>query len=69
MPRGVAVVPPFAIGLSTAPRRAILHVTRCRRRTWEVVKAAAEAFDRGDLDIWIEFFDPEIEWHDLPTLP
>jgi ketosteroid isomerase-like protein len=31
--------------------------------------AADAAFNNGDLDRWLEFFDPEIEWHDLPSLP
>jgi ketosteroid isomerase-like protein len=35
----------------------------------EVVREVWNAFNRGDLDTFIEFFDPEIEWHDLPTMP
>jgi ketosteroid isomerase-like protein len=35
-------------------------------KTW---LAADSAFNSGDLDRWIEFHDPEIEWHDLPSLP
>ena len=35
----------------------------------ETYLRADAAFNRGDLDRWLEFFDPEIEWHDLPTLP
>lgn len=35
-------------------------------KTW---LAADAAFNSGDLDRWIEFHDPEIEWHDLPGLP
>ena len=35
-------------------------------RTW---LAADAAFNRNDLQTWIEFHDPEIEWHDLPGLP
>jgi ketosteroid isomerase-like protein len=27
------------------------------------------AFNGGDLESWLGFFDAEIEWHDLPTLP
>ena len=35
----------------------------------EIVRRAAEAFNRRDLDHWIEFFDPEIEYHDTPDFP
>jgi ketosteroid isomerase-like protein len=35
----------------------------------QVYLQADETFNRGDLDRWIEFMDPEVEWHDLPTLP
>ena len=35
----------------------------------EIVRGAAEAFNRRDLDHWIEFFDPEIEYHDTPGFP
>jgi ketosteroid isomerase-like protein len=39
----------------------------------EIVRAMAEGFnsaDRNDLGQWVDqFFDPEIEWHDVPTLP
>jgi ketosteroid isomerase-like protein len=39
----------------------------------ETVRAMTEAYNsvsRGDLDAWIvQFFDPEIEWHDVPALP
>ena len=43
------------------------------RENVEVVLAMVEGFnstDRADLRQWVvEFFDPEIEWHDVPTLP
>jgi uncharacterized protein len=29
----------------------------------EVVRAAFEAWNQGDLDAWLETFDPEVEWH------
>jgi ketosteroid isomerase-like protein len=32
----------------------------------EVVKAAFEAYNRGDLDAWVADADPDIEWHVLP---
>jgi ketosteroid isomerase-like protein len=32
----------------------------------EVVKAAFEAYNRGDLDAWLADADPDIEWHLLP---
>jgi uncharacterized protein len=32
----------------------------------EVVKAAFEAYNRGDLDAWLADADPDIEWHVLP---
>jgi ketosteroid isomerase-like protein len=32
----------------------------------EVVKAAFEAYNRGDLDAWLAEADPDIEWHVLP---
>ena len=35
----------------------------------ERVREANAAFNRRDLDTWIEFFDPEIEYHDAPGLP
>ena len=35
----------------------------------EIVREAHAAFNRRDLDHWIEFFDPEIEYHDAPGLP
>jgi ketosteroid isomerase-like protein len=28
----------------------------------EIIRGAVEAFDAGDLDRWLSFFDPEIEW-------
>jgi ketosteroid isomerase-like protein len=33
------------------------------------VRKAWNALNRGDLDAFIEFFDAEIEWHDLPGMP
>jgi ketosteroid isomerase-like protein len=43
------------------------------RRAWETVNSDDLDVDdllEGYLDVWLdEFFDPEIEWHDLPTLP
>jgi ketosteroid isomerase-like protein len=35
----------------------------------EIVREANAAFNRRDLDHWIEFFDPEIEYHDTPDFP
>jgi ketosteroid isomerase-like protein len=35
----------------------------------EIVREANAAFNRRDLDHWIEFFDPEIEYHDTPGFP
>jgi ketosteroid isomerase-like protein len=35
----------------------------------EIVREAMAAFNRRDLDRWIEFFDPEIEYHDTPDFP
>ena len=35
----------------------------------ETVREAMAAFNRRDLDHWIQFFDPEIEYHDTPTFP
>src|SRR6476620_2519394 len=32
----------------------------------DVVKAAFEAYNRGDLDAWLADADPDIEWHVLP---
>jgi len=32
----------------------------------EVLKAAFEAYSRGDLDAWAATADPDIEWHVLP---
>jgi hypothetical protein len=34
-----------------------------------IVREANTAFNRRDLDHWIDFFDPEIEYHDAPGLP
>jgi len=43
------------------------------RRAWETVNDEehdVDAWIDGFLDVWLhEFFDPEIEWHDVPTLP
>ena len=35
----------------------------------EIVREANAAFNRRELDHWIEFFDPEIEYHDTPEFP
>jgi ketosteroid isomerase-like protein len=35
----------------------------------EIVREANAAFNQRDLDHWIEFFDPEIEYHDTPGFP
>jgi ketosteroid isomerase-like protein len=38
----------------------------------DVVRGMVEAFNSPDFDLddWLdEFFDPEIEWHDVPSLP
>jgi ketosteroid isomerase-like protein len=35
----------------------------------EVVRAAFEAWSRGDLDAWLAEADPEIEWYVLPDAP
>lgn len=43
------------------------------RQNVETVLAMTEAYNSlspGELDAWlVEFFDPEIEWHDVPALP
>jgi ketosteroid isomerase-like protein len=42
------------------------------RENVEIVRAMNETITSGDFDIddWLdEFFDPEIEWHDVPVLP
>jgi hypothetical protein len=43
------------------------------RRAWETVNSGDSDVDDwlgGYVDVWLdEFFDPEIEWHDVPTLP
>jgi ketosteroid isomerase-like protein len=39
------------------------------RENVDVVREANAAFNRRDLDHWIEFFDPEIEYHDTPDFP
>jgi ketosteroid isomerase-like protein len=39
------------------------------RATWETANSPDFDVD-ADLDAWLDrFFDPEIEWHDVPTLP
>ena len=39
------------------------------RRAWETANSADFDLD-ADLDAWLDdFFDPGIEWHDVPTLP
>jgi ketosteroid isomerase-like protein len=55
------------IGLSERPN-AQIHV-EIVRRAWQT--ANSDDFDPDvDLDGWLDqFFDPEIEWHDLPMLP
>ena len=35
----------------------------------EIVRAAIESFNRGDLDTLLREMHPEIEWHDQPELP
>jgi ketosteroid isomerase-like protein len=35
----------------------------------EIVRRSWEALNRGDLDAFIDCFDPDIEWHDLPNYP
>jgi ketosteroid isomerase-like protein len=35
----------------------------------EIVRAAIESFNRGDLDTLLREMPPEIEWHDQPELP
>ncbi len=35
----------------------------------EIVREASAAFNRRDLDHWIEFYDPEIEYYDTPDFP
>jgi ketosteroid isomerase-like protein len=38
----------------------------------EIVRASIEAANSADFDLerWLDdFFDPEIEWHDVPVLP
>ena len=39
------------------------------RENVEVVRAAFEAWSRGDLDAWLAEADPEIEWYVLPDAP
>ena len=35
----------------------------------ETVRRGYEAFNRGDIDAWLEYFHPDVEVHDLPTIP
>ena len=35
----------------------------------EIVRAAFEAFNRGDIGASHEFWDPEIEWHHRSMVP
>jgi ketosteroid isomerase-like protein len=35
----------------------------------EIVRHGYEALNRRDFDAWLEFFHPDIEAHDLPTVP
>lgn len=35
----------------------------------EIVRAAARAFNRGDLEGWLADAHPDIEWHVLPDAP
>ena len=32
----------------------------------EVVQKVIDAFDRGDLDAWLDFLSPEVVWESLP---
>jgi ketosteroid isomerase-like protein len=35
----------------------------------EIVRAAFDAWSRGDLDAWLAEADPDIEWYVLPDAP
>ena len=35
----------------------------------EIVRGAAEAFNRGDVDAWLAHFDSDIVWHAFPDEP
>jgi ketosteroid isomerase-like protein len=35
----------------------------------EIVRRSVEALNRRDFDAWLEFFHPDAEVHDLPTVP
>src|SRR6188474_529120 len=35
----------------------------------EIVGRLAEAFERGGLDEFREYYDPDIEWHEDPSFP
>ena len=35
----------------------------------EIVRSAAEAFNRRDLDAWLAHFDAEVEWYAFPDEP
>jgi ketosteroid isomerase-like protein len=39
------------------------------RENVELVRDAAEAFNRRDLDAWVAHFDPDIVWHAFPDEP
>ncbi|MGA6947369.1 MAG: nuclear transport factor 2 family protein, partial [Solirubrobacterales bacterium] len=35
----------------------------------EIVRRGIEALNRRDIDAWLEGFQPDVEAHDLPTIP
>ena len=35
----------------------------------EIVRRGIEALNRRDIDAWLEGFQPDVETHDLPTIP
>ena len=35
----------------------------------EIVRRVIEALNRGDIDAWLEGIQPDVETHDLPTIP
>src|SRR5919109_1955314 len=39
------------------------------RENVELVRRLAEAFNRGELDAALAFFDPDIVWHEDPSFP
>jgi hypothetical protein len=55
--------------MPTWPTTAGPRDTACEmsEKNVEIVREAIEAFNRGDLDAWIGFYDPEIEWHDVTS--